>query len=31
MIAEYGLNSLLSDVYRILGEAVDIDLSVLED
>lgn len=31
LIAEYRLNSLLSDVYRILGEAVDIDLSVLED
>ena len=30
LIAEYRLNSMLSEVYRILGAAVDIDLSVLE-
>lgn len=30
LIAEYRLNCLLSEVYRILGAAVDVDLSVLE-
>lgn len=29
--AEYSLNQLMGDVYRILGEAVDLDLSFLRD
>lgn len=30
LLAEYRLNRLLGDVYKILGEAIDVDLSVLE-
>ena len=30
LIAEYRLNRLLSEIYRILGDAVGIDLSALE-
>ena len=29
--AEYNLNQLMGDIYKILGEAVDIDLSFLKD
>lgn len=31
LIAEYRLNTMLGDVYRILAEAIDIDLGILED
>ena len=30
LMAEYRLSTLLSDVYKILGEAIDLDLSALE-
>ncbi len=30
LMAEYRLSKLLSDVYKILGEAIDVDLSALE-
>ena len=30
LMAEYRLSTLLSDVYKILGEATDLDLSALE-
>ena len=31
LIAEYRLNIMLSDVYKILAEAIDIDLGMLEE
>ncbi len=31
LIAEYRLNIMLSDVYKILAEAIDVDLGMLED
>ena len=31
LIAEYRLNHLLSEVYQILGDAVGVDLSILEN
>ena len=30
LIAEYRLNTMLGDVYRILAEAIDLDLGILE-
>ena len=30
LIAEYQMNRMLSDVYKILAEAIDVDLSALE-
>ncbi len=30
LMAEYRLSSLLGDVYKLLGEAIDLDLSALE-
>ncbi|MDO5112262.1 MAG: YlbF family regulator [Clostridia bacterium] len=30
LMAEYRLSTLLSDVYKILGDAIDLDLSALE-
>ncbi len=31
LIAEYQLNRMLGDIYKILAEAVEVDLSMLED
>ncbi|MCE5235517.1 MAG: YlbF family regulator [Clostridiaceae bacterium] len=31
LLAEYRLNIMLSDVYKILAEAIDVDLGMLED
>lgn len=31
LIAEYRLNAMLSDVYKILGEAIDVDLRAFEE
>lgn len=31
LAAEYSLSKMLGDVYKILGEAIDVDLSALED
>ena len=31
LIAEYQLNRMLGDIYKILADAVDVDLSMLED
>ncbi len=31
LLAEFRLNRMLGDVYRILAEAIDVDLSALED
>lgn len=31
LIAEYRLNSMISDIYKILAEAIDVDLGALEE
>ena len=31
LLAEFRLNRMLGDVYKILAEAIDVDLSALED
>ncbi len=31
LIAEYRLNVIISDIYKILAEAIDVDLSMLEN